>query len=412
MNVSTSVTNITTEGSCYPLFSDNSNFFDYPSPWFHYVIVVPIYVFLTWFVSEKIMRRNAAFGLYLSIAGAFIIPFSFAFGILEDGALAIFLLIKCYILTIPVIFLECARLACAGINIETNPQRAREYQKLTKHLPDIVINFVQKIFYIKQEEYQNNNNNNNNTSKQNFIVNKYYATGFYTFLILNILEAIGYEIITSSSDSNPDSNHSWSRFFNIIAGILCMFTIPFSRKKINLGNINKNLSNFNSFWYVDTSNESKYTDYIMYLPNTQNVYYCGIGWIILYSFWNLEFGLRCTSHKSFLSFSIHLILPIYMCLSQRDPMTNGDRFFSLWLQSRAFCLWFFLVFVDILKEGIFKTSGSRIPWLGSGNFLLGLCCFNLVWAIGYTIVWYCYLLPRVDGVPINRVTSVITAGAC
>ena len=66
------------------------------------------------------------------------------------------------------------------------------------------------------------------------------------------------------------------------------------------------------------------------------------------------------------------------------------------------CLWFFVVYLPILREELIGTSGSRIPWFGQGSVLLTFSIINLIIAIIYTGLWYGKYLKKSKG-QINNV---------
>lgn len=388
------------------------------------------------------MRRHTTFGLYLAIISLFIIPLNFLFGVLEDGSLAIFLIIKSYLVTIPVIIIQLTRLGLTNINTTNNNPRLHHSQYILRFIPKTMQTFLTGYF---------------KSTKNQLLSFKI----FYILVVLNILEAMLFEAAFDSNDSNPDNNYAWSRYMNVIAGLLCIITMPSPWNNWNnwnnSNNYNCNVCNIKynlNFWYIDTSNLSKYSDFIMYLANRKEDYYCGICWIILYTLWNVEFGIRFASHKSVLAFIFHLFLPFGMALVIKDPCSQppighatsthdhdhemknvnvikpnhstesardhdglpghelkhvaidsdeiaieskvcvNNPFYGIWLQSRAFCLWFFLVFIEILREKVFYTSGVRLAPIGAGLTLLVFSTINLMWGTGYFVVWYFYYLPK------------------
>merc|ERR1712129_221864 len=145
----------------------------------------------------------------------------------------------------------------------------------------------------------------------------------------------------------------------------------------------------------DTSEESKYTDFVMYLPNDASSNYLGIGWILLYTLWNFEFFMRGFGSEFVFGAAIHLFIPFMRCLWHRKTESGLTFDFGLWLQSRSTNLWFYIAYCLVLRRVILSRNTVQFPALDNGLSLTVLSIFNLVFGIVYAIVWYCYYLPSV-----------------
>ena len=174
-----------------------------------------------------------------------------------------------------------------------------------------------------------------------FSKNPLFLRLIYFMLVLNIAEAIIADFV-------------YSNFFNGIAGILLILTLPTSIKKIT----------------VDTKNKKDLLYDIPFL------------WIFSYTLWNLVFIINIFPTAIFTNI---VILGTAFIVGYFNRKT--------WLQARAYTLGIYLILLFTVPAISFYTMNS-IPDAG---FIYIMNIASFVWMIGYTF-FYFYQIKNVKSV--------------
>ena len=342
------------------------NFFDKPSPYYHYVIMLPIYYTFSFLLDEFVMRRRASIGLIIAALSTILVMVNYVIGAYPSGNVGLFYVVKSYSVIIPTIWTTAYRI-WGRRNVDDNINCNYNYQQDTNGICiDIDVDVDdndndQAKDWRKIWTKMGCNCLNKRCIKlcSNTKCAKMTRIFSYLFLSINICEALLVESIPGSTESN-DGVWEWAKYINIIAGMICVMTIPLPKV---------------TSWYLN-----KNRDYIMYLANDKKYYYCGVLWIILYSLWNFEFSIRFVGSQTVLFIPIHLIIPFCKAIYKNE--------FGLWIQSRLYVLWIYIVFIFIFRAKIFNTSNIDENFMSNGVTLGIFAIGAFITSILYSIIYY------------------------
>ena len=332
-----------------------SNFFEKPSPSYHYAIMLPVYYTFAFILDEYIMRRHASVGIILASLSTILVFINYIIGAYPSGSVGLFLMIKAFSLIIPAIWINSYR-------VWGTPNRCIKLPALE---PDAIDDQAQNWRETCSKIGCNCVNNHCTKLCSNTKCDSITRIFFYVFLLINIFEALLFESIPGAAESN-DGVWEWAKYINIIAGIICVVTIPLPKENT---------------WYLDENR-----DYIMYLPNEQKYYYFGILWIILYTIWNFGFLIRLGGSDAVLFIPIHLIIPFFKAIHNHQ--------FGLWLQTRLYVLWAYVIFIFILRDKIFNSTNIDPNFIGDGVTLGIFAIIASITGILYLVMYYCKYKPE------------------
>ena len=325
-------------------------FFEDPNVWWQDLVLFPFLVVFSMVIDEFILRRLPMIGMILTSISLVTIPVQWITAQYYDSfSGTAFAILKAYSFIILLVTNNIKRFAI----------RSPKFDQFLKQLHCSC--FSEK-----------------NTRIENII---------YIFLCLNIAEAIVFE--SFSSESLNYSYLNWTRFFNIMAGILLIITIPIPPMIANQINFKYGL-NVPSMWYYQKPINSnlKYYDIIMDLPNKRDdrykcctccMSYMGIIWLCLYCSWNFLFVMRTYGYQS-LGALLHILPPFFRSIINLN--------FGLWLQSRAHALWIYFALIKFIRYEIFDATENKYPSIIQNGIVLAVWSIaNMIIALFYLYLW-------------------------
>ena len=404
------------------------SFWDQPSPWYHYVVMIPAY-FLFCFMFDALMRNKAGFGLVLGMISLFIVALNYTyFGAYPAGSYGVFLVIKAYSLVIPVITITSYRIfgplpqnpfeddpsnsnnckdSSKVMHPKTSDNNTSAEIKKTVIKDDAHTVIDTEVIHdkitlprcaITEMQFENTIDKTDKRREKwrqcypdclkKFFIEQYKKPQaltmmgyfFWGVFLINMSEALLFEISMGNDFDEKlrlfDYSNLWFydylgyfRYFNVIAGIITTITAPIAKYPNEYDT---------RFWFLDRNG-----DFLMYLPENKQDKKIGFIWILLYTTWDFEFLIRFSGSGGVLFGMIHLIVPV---------IQSTCRFhYGLYLQSRMYVLWTYAVWLFILRNCIFNTTNINSNVIGDGLILGVLSIFNFILAIGYCYAWFHYL---------------------